>query len=328
MTQLLLLTRADITGLLSLDDHLTAVETAFRLLGEGHADLPPPMHVSGTDGMFHVKAAALPLNRRYAAFKVNGNFPANPARYGLPTIQGAILLFDGDLGRPVAVMDSIEITIARTGAASGLAARYLARPDSRVATVCGCGEQGRIQLANMAHVLPITRAYVWDIDSDRAADFAARMTQDLGFDVIVATDLRTATLQSDVIVTCTTARKAYVGCDDVRPGCFIAAVGADNPDKQELQPMLLAAAHVFADVADQCAAMGDLHHAIAAGVMTRSDVAGELADLVTGRDPGRTSADQITVFDSTGTAVQDVAAAALAYERALERGAGLAVDFA
>lgn len=145
---------------------------------------------------------------------------------------------------------------------------------------------------------------------------------------MAAASLHAATLESDVIATSTTARRPFLGLRDVRPGTFIAAVGADHPEKSELEPALMRAASVFVGVREQCRAMGDLRHAVAAGAMAAEDVVAELADLVAGRHPGRTAADEITVFDSTGTAVQDVAAAAAVYERALRAGVGSPVSFA
>jgi alanine dehydrogenase len=136
-----------------------------------------------------------------------------------------------------------------------------------------------------------------------------------------------AAAHSDVVVTCTPSRRPLLLAEHVRPGTFVAAVGADSADKQELEPRLMAAGVVVADILEQCAAIGDLHHAITAGVLTKDTVHAELADVVVGRKPGRRSADEITIFDSTGTALQDVAAAAVVYEEATERGIGLRVDF-
>jgi ornithine cyclodeaminase/alanine dehydrogenase-like protein (mu-crystallin family) len=127
---------------------------------------------------------------------------------------------------------------------------------------------------------------------------------------------------SDIVVTCTTAQEPIVHQGDLRPGAFLAAVGADNPDKHEIDPMLLASATVVADVLDQSSTMGDVAHAITAGLLTRDDVYGELGEIVCRRKPGRRAAEEIIVFDSTGMALQDVAASALVYQRALERGAG------
>ena len=311
----LVLTRRDVAALMAAEDWLEAAEQAFRAVGEGRAQVPAPMHLDGQSGAFHAKGASVSLGRRYAALKLNGNFPDNP-RCGLPTIQGAILLCDGEDGSLLAVIDSIEVTLRRTAAATALAARYLARADSRTILVCGCGAQGAAQLDALRAVLPLRRCLAWDRDSARAEALGEP-----------AGDLAAAAVEADVIVTCTTARQPFLEAGHVSPGTFIAAVGADSPAKSEIAPALMAKARVVADSLDQCAAMGDLRHAIAAGAMRREDVHAELAELVVGARPGRTDQAQITLFDSTGTAVQDAAAAALIHERALARGAGLAVDF-
>ena len=309
----LVLTRRDIAGLMGPDDWLTAVETGFRASAEGKAQAPPPMQIGGLGGAFHAKGASLQLDRLHVALKLNGNFPANPDRFGLPTIQGAILLCDGETGRLVAILDSIEVTLRRTAAATALAARFLARPDSAEILVCGCGEQGAAQLAALRRVLPLRHARLWDRDHGRASALACRI-EDLETEAV--DDLALAAGRSDVIVTCTTAREPFLGLEMVRPGTFVAAVGADSPEKSEIRPELMARARVVADVVDQCARMGDLHHALAAGAMRRDDVHAGLAELVAGTRPGRTDDSEITLFDSTGTALQDVAAAALLLERA------------
>ena len=312
----LVLTRRDIAGLMGPDDWLAAVETGFRASAQGKAHSPPPMHIGGLGGAFHAKAASLQLDRLHVALKLNGNFPANPQRFGLPTIQGAILLCDGETGRLVAILDSIEVTLRRTAAASALAARFLARPDSAEILVCGCGEQGAAQLAALRRVLPLRRALLWDRDAGRAAALAGEIE---GLEAEAVDDLAWAALRSDVIVTCTTARMPFLGPEMVRPGTFVAAVGADSPDKSEIRPELMAEARVVADVVDQCARMGDLHHALAAGAMRLGDVHAGLAELVAGTRPGRTDESEIFLFDSTGTGLQDVAAAALVLERARDR---------
>jgi alanine dehydrogenase len=259
------------------------------------------------------------------AFKINGNFPGNRARRGLPTIQGALVLCDGEDGRVLALMDSIEITLQRTAAASAVAAARLARPASSRITICGCGDQALPQLRALADVLPITGGFAWDQDLDRARDLAAA-ADDLGLAMTPVEDLAQATLQSDVIVTCTTARTPFLGPGQVRAGTFIAAVGADSPDKSELEPALFKGATVVVDVLSQALAMGDLRHAVAAGAFRAAEVHAELGEIVAGRRAGRTGEAEITIFDSTGTAVQDVAAAARIFDLARARGLGHRTD--
>jgi ornithine cyclodeaminase/alanine dehydrogenase-like protein (mu-crystallin family) len=321
----LLLTRADIAPLMSVADYANAVEMGFRACACGAALSPAPLHISARDGGFHAKGAWLEASGSYVAVKINSNFPHNPRRHGLPTIQGAIALFDADDGRLLALMDSIEITLRRTAAASALAARHLARLDSTTIAMCGCGEQARAQLAALAFELPLRRAYAWDLDSETANRFAVEMTARMGVPVVAVTEMRAATFASDVIVTSTTARIPFLGPDDVRPGTFVAAVGADHPEKSEVKPELMGRASVFVDVREQCLVMGDLHHAVAAGAMTPEAVRADLAELVVARKAGRTAAEEITIFDSTGTAVEDVAAAIAVYERARSAGFGTSI---
>jgi alanine dehydrogenase len=321
------LSRRDVARLLSLEECIAAVRNAFLLYGEGRTEAPGVLGIHTHGGGFHIKAGLLPLGRLYFAAKVNANFPANGEQFGLPTIQGVIVLADGANGEPLALMDSAEITALRTAAATAVAVQHLARQDSRVATICGCGTQGRVQLKALSQVMKLKKAYAWDVIAERAAGFAQALTAEVGIDVVAATDLFSALQESDVCVTCTTSRGWFLGREHVRPGMFVAAVGADHPQKQELEPALLAGAKVVCDVVEQCATIGDLHHALRAELMTRSDVY-ELGEVVAGRKPGRTSEQEIIVFDSTGMALQDVAAAALVYEKAVREGCGITLDLA
>jgi len=305
MSDVLLLSRADVASLLDLDDCIAAMERAFAMLGRG--ELPPPaiagVHASG--GAFHIKAAI--AGGRFAA-KINANFFD-----AVPRIKGVVMLADAGDGTPLAIMDSIEITILRTGAATAVAAKTLARRDARTALICGCGLQGRIQAKALARVRPIERFFALDADRERAASFAREIGAEVVEEVVPA----------DVVITCTPSRAPFL--ERVAPGTLVAAVGADSEEKSELAPALLAASKVVTDVTEQCATIGDLHHAIAAGTMTRDDVYAELGEIVAGRKPGRERDDEIIVFDSTGMALQDVAAASIVYDRAVERGVGVRV---
>jgi alanine dehydrogenase len=322
MHRILFLSGAEVRQLIGMDECINAVESAFRAQAEGRVIAPGVLgsHVEG--GGFHVKVAGLQLDRPYYAAKVNANFPGNPDRFGLPTIQGVVALFDAERGSPLALLDSVEITGIRTGAATAVAAKYLARTDADSATIIGCGVQGRWQLRALARARPLRSVLAVDRDMGRAAAFADDMSYELGTDVRAVSTIEEAALQTAIVVTCTPARRHLLGRNHVAPGAFVAAVGADSPEKQEIDPALMAASGVVVDVLEQCATIGDLHHALDAGAMTKNDVHAELGDVVSGRSVGRTSDDEIIVFDSTGTALQDVAAAALVYRKALERRAG------
>jgi ornithine cyclodeaminase/alanine dehydrogenase len=320
-TRLLILSRTDIVRLMDFQAYVDAVERAFLAAAEGRAVAPPAAALHVANGSFHAKGAALLGDEAKVAIKINGNFPGNPAANALPTVQGILYLADGANGRPLAVMDSIEVTINRTGAATTLAARHLARRDSRVATVCGAGVQGRIQLTAIAAAAKLERVHVWDIDGPAAERLAREMSATLKLDVRPTPDLAPVR-QSDIVVTCTSAQRAFLTPELVRPGTFIAAVGADNSDKHEIDPRLYAASLAVVDSLEQAAEIGDLHHALDAGAVTRAHVHASLGEILAGARPGRTDERAITLFDSTGMGLQDAAAAVAIYRRALEAGAG------
>jgi alanine dehydrogenase len=324
----LLLTSREIQSLLTIDECIEVVEHAFRMYGEGKSVAPAVLSIHTKDGGFHVKAGLLELGRSYFAAKVNGNYPENISRFGLPTIQGVIVLCDAENGTPLAVMDSRDITSLRTAAATAVAAKYLARGDSRTITICGCGNQGRIQLRALSRICRLETAFAFDRDGERALRFSEDLTSDLGISVEPVSYLTAAVRQSDICVTCTTSWQPVLGYDDISPGTFIAAVGADNPQKQELHPSLMSRSKIVCDILEQCAAMGDLHHALEAGFVTRVNVHAELGEIVAGKKPGRESREEVTIFDSTGMALQDVAAAAFLYEKAQRDGTGVRLNFA
>jgi ornithine cyclodeaminase/alanine dehydrogenase len=321
----LILRRSETVALMDAASYLAAVEAGFRSYAGGDACVPMPMHIPVQDGGFHAKGALVVLDRAYVAVKVNANFPDNPQRKGLPTIQGVVLLYDAANGSLLAVIDSIEITLKRTAAASALAARYLAREDANSVAICGCGEQGRAQLAALAEIASLRRVFAWDIDFEKAREFAREMGQKLALEVAAVRDIRDASLQSDIIVTATSAQAPFLTKACVSPGTFVAAIGADSPHKNELAPELLAGSKIVVDVLAQCMVMGDLHHALDAGLVTSGDVHAELGDLVIGRRQGRTNREEITVFDSTGVAIQDTASAAWVYQRAVAKHIGTSI---
>lgn len=319
----LLLTRAEVAHFLPMDDCIRAVEAAFRQLGEGRTPAPSAAAVAVPGGGFHVKAAAAD---GYFVAKTNGNFPGNPTR-GLPTIQGLAMLCDATDGRVLAVMDSMELTALRTGAATAVAARVLARPESAAAAVIGCGAQALHQLRALAAVLPLRRVRVHDRVPARAEGFAREASRALGVEVVPVDSAAAAAREADVVATCTTGADFVLGLADVAPGTFVAGVGADSGSKRELRPELLGAARLVTDLREQCARIGDLHHALDAGVLSVADVHAELGEVVAGLRPGREHPEEITVFDSTGLAVQDVAAAAVVYRAALAGGGAARFEF-
>jgi len=324
----LILTGRDVQELLDVKTCVRAVEEAFRQRGEGTAGAPAVLSVPLPAGGFHIKAGVLGLSRSYFAAKVNGNFPENPERRGLPTIQGVVALADAESGAPLALMGSGTLTALRTAAATAVAVKYLANPGSRSVGLVGCGVQAAFQVRAIHEVAGIAEMQVCDRNRARAARFSQAVTRELGIPARAVDSPQEAVRGSDVVVTCTTSREPLIQAGDVGPGTLVAAVGADHPEKVEIAPALMARSAVVVDVLEQAAEFGDLHHALAAGVMDRAAVRAELGEVVAGRKPGRCAESEIIVFDSTGMALQDVAAAAAVYERALAAGRGKAVRLA
>ena len=313
---ILMLHHSDVAQLLSLEECISAVEKIFRLQGEGKVPPSQILGIHASHGGLHVKAGLLPESKSYVVAKANTNFPGNARQFGLPTIQGIIIIFDAENGCPRAILDSADITIKRTAAASAVAAKYLARPNSSVGTICGCGRQGRAHLRALRAVLPLEEIHAFDLDERAMQNLATELADELDLQIKTVRDLRHAIQESDICVTCTPSRQFFVRKEDVSPGTFIAAVGADNEHKQEIDPTLMASCKVVVDSREQCSAIGDLHHAISAGLMRPENVYAELAEVVAGRIAGRTSEDEIIIFDSTGVAIEDAITAVAVYEKA------------
>ncbi len=322
----LVLSRREVCKLLSLDECIAAVEEGFREQSKAGAIPAGVLSAAASGGAFHVKAAGLQLGRPYFAAKLNGNFHNNTQRFALPRIQGLIVLSDAENGYPLAVMDSTEITEVRTAAATAVAAKYLAKEDASVVTICGCGIQGRVQLQALSRVRKVEKVFALDVRRKLAEKYADEVSTSLGIEVTASHDLHACCRASDICVTCTPSQSPFVELGDLSPGVFLAAVGADSDEKQELAPALLAQSKLVVDHLQQCAEIGELHHAISQGLMTLSQVHADLEEVIAGHRPGRVSDDEIIIFDSTGVAHQDVASASLVFEKAVEQGIGIQLD--
>lgn len=321
---MLLLQESELRGLVPMTDAIDAMETAFRALAEERAILPPPVGllIPDVDGEVHVKGAYLGKGVPEFVFKVASGFYRNPER-GLPSGSGLMMAFDARTGRPLALLlDNSYLTDVRTGAAGGLAARVLAPEHVPVVTVVGAGVQARMQMRALAAVRRLQRVRVWNRHPERARDCARDLAQELGLEATAMNDLDEALSGATVVITVTPSREPLVRMDQLTPGCHVTAVGSDGPDKQELAPGILGAADlVVADRLVQCERLGEIHHALDAGILDRARVV-ELGAIVSGEAPGRSADSQLTVADLTGVGVQDAAIAALALRRARDAGFG------
>ena len=284
---------------------LEAVREAFVAYARGEWSMPPKVYVPAYPaGDFRAMPA---LGAGHAALKWVTSFPGNPAR-GLPTVTGLVVLSDASNGSLVAVLDAGAVTALRTGAAAVLAAETLGRPDAGVATVVGAGVNGR---ATARTFVSLGReVLLWDVDEKRARDAAG----ELGTGVAGS---REEALGADVVVTVTPGREVLFPRGSLRAGQHVSLMGADGPGKTEIAVEEIGRTHVFCDDWEQASHNGDLAHAVGAGAITQDDVT-ELGAVLTEQAPGRQSPDEITIFDSTGLAIQDLAVALAAMERADE----------
>jgi alanine dehydrogenase len=327
-TETILINSRQVAELLTIEEANAAVEKAFELYATGQAAPPGILGIHASEGGFHIKAGILNLNRNYFVSKMNANFPGNPKKNNLPTIQGVIIVCDADNGRLLALMDSIELTIIRTGAATAVAAKYLSGSNAKTITICGCGNQGKISLRSILKVRTLEKAFVYDIDKQKEIQFADQFSNESHISIEPVKHIEEALMQSDICVTCTPSRQPFIIKNYIKPGTFIAAVGADSEDKQELNSELLSASKVVTDLTNQAAMIGELHHAIKQGIVSRDCVYAELGEIVARKKQGRETDEEIIVFDSTGMALQDVATAAIVYEKAIANKVGIKMDFA
>jgi alanine dehydrogenase len=315
----------DLRRLLAPADVIRAVEGAFRETAAGRARTLPRavMPMRGT-GLFLAMVGSLPRQRALGT-KLITVVPKNRGR-GLPTIHASYLLTDPETGAPLALMEAGFLTALRTGAASALAARYLARRDSKIVACFGAGVQARSQLLCLQAVFPVERVSVVGRDAERARAFAARMARELGVPVEAVRDRRAAVAEADLVTCATTSPSPVFDGRDVRPGTHVDAVGAFRPTTREVDTTLVRRARVAVDTYEGAwEEAGDILIPLKAGAISRRHVRAELAELVSRRKRGRASRDEITFFKSVGFALEDTATARLAYDRAVAASIGTEV---
>ena len=324
----LILNRGDVEAVLSMRGAIDVLERSFRELAEGKATVPTRLGltIAEANGVFLAIPAHLTASGALG-MKLVTSYPDNPGKYHLPTIQATILYYDDQTGRPLALMEGAHITAVRTGAASGLATRYLARETSRVVGLIGSGVQAETQLEAVCCVRPVIKANVYSPTPSRAASFAARMSARLDIEVRAVDEARHAVEGCDIVIAATSAKNPVVKGEWIDAGTHINGVGSHAPEKRELDSDAVCKAKVVVDsLAAALQEAGDLLLPMAEGVITRDHIYAELGELVAGSKPGRTGQQEITFFKSVGLAVEDVAVAQLVYERARSLGIGRDLD--
>lgn len=323
---MLILSEQDARALVGAADALPVIEQVFVAMARGQARNYPVVRetLGYQDAVFGVKAGA-DTGQPLLGLKAGGYWPHNVGK-GATNHQSSTLLFDPETGRAKALVSANYLTGVRTGAASAIATKYLARPDSEVLGVLGTGVQAVYQLQATLAVRPIRRVRAWDPSADNLRAFGRIVTQ-LGLAFEPQPGPREVAAEADVLVTVTPSQRPLVEHGWLRPGTHVSAMGADTKGKQELDAAVVAAAAVFVDEPAQAITIGECQHAFAAGLITASDLRGTLGEVLAGQCAGRRSSEEITLFDGTGVALQDLAVAELALRLALRRGMGAQVKY-
>lgn len=322
----LTLSEQDVQRAISMADGVRLIETAFRHHANGETTVLPRVSLAVPDaaGMFRIMAASVPSVGVFGLKTLTGY----PGRRLAGQTYFAILLFDVTTGALCAVIAANFLTGIRTGAASGVAAKYLSRPDARRLGIIGAGVQAKFQVAALMEVRRLAQVKVFDLDRVRAATFARDIESEFGSRAVVVESARQAVEGSDLVVAVTTSRETVVRGEWFEPGMHVSGVGANAPAKRELDGMAFARSKVVVDFTEQALQeAGDLQEAVRTGAITVEHIHAELGDVLTGRKGGRANDEEITLFKSVGVAVEDIATASFVYERALAAGIGRSLEF-
>jgi alanine dehydrogenase len=321
----LILSRTDMMGLVTPAEYVGCVEQAYRMHGEGRFYMDPKGHI--VLDKYPGEWEAMPSyieEPEAAACKWVSIRERNRDRYDLPRVFSILIYTHPETGFPLAICDGSYHTVMRTGAAAAVSAKHMARKNSKRLAIVGAGHMASGTLATCNEVFKWEEVRVWS-RTQKTLDHlqAEEQPKYTDLDIRISTDLKRTVKGADVVVTVTPARGPIVKNEWIAPGTHIAAVGADKAGDQELDPRIVQRARIFVDDIRQCRTDGEINVPLREGLIGENDIAGEIGEVITGRKAGRTSDEEITLFDSTGIALQDSATVPLEYERALAAGVGI-----
>ncbi len=327
MSKIIILSQNEVKSCLPMSEAIRAVREAYIAFAKGRVKMPPVMHldVSQYNGEVDIKSGYIE-DLGLIGTKIASGFYDN-YKLGLPPGIAVIILMDLKTSIPVAIMDGTYVTAYRTGAAGAVAAKVLARKDSKRIGVVGAGTQARMQILALREVFSLKEIKVWDINTTERDRYVEEMSEELKIPIDPAEDIKDAVIEADIIVTVTPSKKALVMEEWIQEGVHINAIGADGPGKQELDPYIVKRADkVVVDSLNQCRIIGEIQHALADGLITEDDVYAEIGQILIGEKKGRETNEEITLFDATGLAAQDIAAANIVFKQAKEKGIGHVVS--
>lgn len=325
----LLLKKEEVAHLICMREVIAAVEEAYQAFNSGQVDQPDYIGIDlpAPRGDIDFKLGYYSGNEMISMKASSGGFPNNPQQHGVPSGMGTILLFDARSCALACVMDGSLITGLRTGAAGAVSVKALARKDAKVVTSIGTGNQARMQIRAINEVMRIEAIHAWDNHPETLRKFKADIESEFDIPVTMAASKQAAVERADVLVTTTRGKGSLVEAGWVKPGTHIVAIGTDAQGKQELDPEIFRHAKIVNDSMLQCTSKGETWHPLQRQIIARDDIHGEIGEILLGRKPGRENDSEITIFDSTGMAIQDNTTATKIYRNALEGGVGTYFKF-
>jgi ornithine cyclodeaminase/alanine dehydrogenase len=325
----LLLKKEEVRGLIRMQEVIGAVEEAYKAFNSDQVvqpdyigiDLHPPR------GDIDFKLGYYKGNEIISMKASSGGFPNNPTTYGVPSGMGTILLFDARTCALICVMDGSLLTDFRTGAAGAVSVKALARKNAKKITSIGTGNQARMQIRAINEVMKIEEIHAWDHTAESLSRFKADIEREFDIPVVIANSKKEAVEQADILITTTRGKGSVVQAAWVKPGTHIVAIGTDAKGKQEFEPEIFRNAKVVVDSLMQCSEKGEIQHALSQNIITKDGVHAEIGEVLLGVKPGRGSDEEITIFDSTGMAIQDNTTATKIYRNAMESKVGTFFEF-
>lgn len=325
----LLLNKENVGSLIRMKEVIGTVEEAYKAFNSGQVNQPPYtcIHLPPPRGEIDFKLGYCESNEMISMKASSGGFTNNLAEHGVPSGMGTILLFDARTCALVCVMDGSLITGLRTGAAGAVSVKVLARQNARKITSIGTGNQARMQIRAIHEVMKIEEVHAWDHHPENLARYKADIEREFGIPVVMARSMQAAVEQADILITTTRGKGSLVEAAWIRPGTHIVAMGTDTYGKQELEPEIFRNARIVNDSIAQCIEKGETWHPLNQNIITQADIHAEIGEILLGKKPGRETDQEITIFDSTGMAIQDNTTAAKIYRNAIASHTGTTFEF-
>lgn len=325
----LLLTKEEVGRLISMKEVIGTVEEAYKAFNSNQVVQPGyfGIHLPPPRGEIDFKLGYCRSNEVISMKASSGGFIDNPTAHGVPSGMGTILLFDARTCALVCVMDGSLITGLRTGAAGAVSVKVLARKDAKQIASIGTGNQARMQIRAINEVMRIEKIHAWDSEPGALRKYKTDIESEFGIPVVMAGSKKEAVEQADILVTTTRGKGSLVEAGWIRPGTHIVAIGTDQRGKQELDPEIFRNAKIVNDSIEQCIDKGETWHPLNENIITRDDIHAEIGEILLDRKPGRENDEEVTIFDSTGMAIQDNTTSTRIYRNALESGVGTFFEF-